>query len=78
MYWYMYRTCIGRDPTVQYLKKLSEITFSESHILPSSPDLRPVCTGVRCTVRPYMYTSTVLELITAIADCPDCKNYKFY
>ena len=21
MYWYMYRTCIGRDPTVQYLKK---------------------------------------------------------
>ena len=23
-------------------KKLSEITFSESHILPSSPDLRPV------------------------------------
>ena len=42
MYWYMYRTCIGRDPTVQYLKKVIEITFSESHILPSSPDLRPV------------------------------------
>ena len=43
MYWYMYRTCIGRDPTYSTSKKLSEITFSESHILPSSPDLRPVC-----------------------------------
>ena len=27
MYWYMYRTCIGRDPTVQYLKKVIRDNF---------------------------------------------------
>eukprot|EP01043_Picozoa_sp_COSAG02_P003394 COSAG02_NODE_82_length_39723_cov_247.146650_36_plen_54_part_00 len=29
MYWYMYRTCTGRDPygTVQYLKKGTRGTF---------------------------------------------------
>ena len=58
MYWYMYRTCTGRDPTVQYLKKLPEVPFSGSLILPSSPDrrpvfMRPISHMYACTV--YMY-----------------------
>ena len=46
MYWYMYRTCIGRDPTVQYLKKGIRDTFFGSLL----SYLRPPICG-RCDAR---------------------------